>query len=71
MEDKLVCCFKLAANVVGGVWQFVYDTSILGKRSGGIVCEWQLAGGGETVFIHMVQKGTAGFSNVKNITLIN
>ena len=23
----MVCCFKLAANVVrGGVWQFVYDT---------------------------------------------
>ena len=28
MEDKLVCCFKLAANVVKvGVWQFVYDTN--------------------------------------------
>ena len=27
MEDKLVCCFKLAANVVRGVWQFVYDTN--------------------------------------------
>ena len=27
MEDELVCCFKLAVNLVwGGVWQFVYDT---------------------------------------------
>ena len=27
LEDKLVCSFKLAVNVVrGGVWQFVYDT---------------------------------------------
>ena len=27
LGDELVCCFKLAANVVrGGVWQFVYDT---------------------------------------------
>ena len=27
-EEELVCCFKLAANVVrGGVWQFVYDTN--------------------------------------------
>ena len=28
MADELVCCFKLAANVVrGAVWQFVYDTN--------------------------------------------
>ena len=27
LEDKLVCRFKLAADVVcGRVWQFVYDT---------------------------------------------
>ena len=28
MKDKLVCCFKLAANMVrSGVWQFVCNTN--------------------------------------------
>ena len=27
LEDKLICSFKLAADVVwGGIWHFVYDT---------------------------------------------
>ena len=46
LRVKLVCCFKLAANVVwAGIWQFVYDyqTSNLGRVSVGTVCAWQLA----------------------------
>ena len=77
MEDKLVYCFKLAANLVrSGVWQFVYDTNrpaflerdLMGLGVNGNWQDWVQYSGGEAVSIHMVRKGTAGFSNVKSIT---
>ena len=63
--------------VRGGVWQFVYDTNRLAflERDQVGLCvngNWQVwvqYCGGETVSIHMVRKGTAGFSNVKSSTL--
>ena len=76
MEDELLCCFILAANVVrGGVWQFVYDRPAFLERDLVGLCvngnwqSWVQYCGGETVSIHMVRKGMAGFSNVKSITL--
>ena len=69
----MVCCFKLAANVViGGVWQFVYDTNRpaflerdlvrLGVKGNWLV--WVQYSGGEAMSIHTVQKGT-GFHQCK------
>ena len=77
MEDELVCCFKLAVNVVrGGAWQFVYDTNRpaflerdqVGFSVNGNSYVWVRYCGGEVVSIHMVRKEMAGFSNVKSIT---
>ena len=74
MKDKLVCCFKLAANVVrDGVWQFVYDTNRIvflerdleGLGVNGNWQNWVRYCGGEAVSIHTVRKRMAGFSNVK------
>ena len=73
----MVCCFKLTANVVkSGVWQFVYDTDrptflerdLMGLGVNDNWQVWDRYSGDEAVFIHMVRKGTAGFSNVKSIT---
>ena len=73
----MVRCFKLAVNVVRvGVWQFVYDTSrpaflekdLVGLGVNGNWQVWVQYCGGEAVSIHMVRKGTVGFSNVKSIT---
>ena len=64
-------------NVVrGGIRQFVYDTNrsaFLERRLVGLGVNgnWQVRVrycGGEVVSIHMVRKGTVGFSNVKSIT---
>ena len=60
----------------GGVRQFVYDTNRPAFLEGDMVglCvngNWQICiryCGGEAVFIHMVRKGTAGFSIVECIT---
>ena len=69
----MVCYFKLGANVVRGrVWQFVYDTNrpVFLERDLvrlGVNGNWQVwvqYSCGEAVSIHMVRKGTAGFSNV-------
>ena len=75
---RIVCCFKLAANVVrGGIWQFVYDTNRPAFLEGDLVgfcmndnCQiWVRYCCGETVSIHTVGKETACFSNVKSIKL--
>ena len=63
MEDKLVCCFKLAENVVrSGIWQFVNDTNRLAFLERDLVglcvnVNWQVwvqYYSGETVSIHIV-----------------
>ena len=63
----MVCGFKLAANVVsGGIWQFVNDTNrpaflekdLVGLHVNG---NWQ-------VWVQYL-KGTAGFSDAKDIKL--
>ena len=59
----------------GGVWQFVYDTNrpaFLERDLVGLCVNdnWQMSVwlcGGEKESIHMVWKGTAGFSDVKGI----
>ena len=74
----MVCCFKLVANVVkGGVWQFVYDTNRPAFLERDLVelCvngNWHILirySGDEMVCIHTVDMETAGFSNIKSITL--
>ena len=71
LEDKLVCCFKLTANVVmGRIWQFVYDTNrpallemdLVGL---GVNSNWQVwvrYCGGVAVSSHTFRKVTPGFS---------
>ena len=73
LEDKLVCCLKLATNVV--TVEFGSSCMALTDQYSwkGIWWDWQLAGlgsipCGKVVYIHMVRNGTAGFSNVRSIT---
>ena len=60
----------------GEVWQFVYDTNrpaflerdLVGLGVNGNWQVWVQCCDSETVSIHTVRKGTAGFPNVKSIT---
>ena len=79
MENKLICDFKLAANVVrGGIRWFVYyaDRPAILKRNlvrlgvDGNRQVWVRDCGGETVSIHTVRERAAGFFNVKSTAYI-
>ena len=62
--------------VRGEIWQFVYDTNrptflerdLAGLGVNGNWQVWVRYCGGEAMSIHMIGKGTVGFSYVKSIT---
>ena len=77
LVDKLVCSFKLAADV-SGVESGSLCMTLTDQHSWKVIwwdCVWIATGrpgfnnrGDETEYIHTVGKGATGFSNVESIT---